>query len=187
MLFRSLDDSGSMDMSTDEASGDYDFGLDDSAFGDIHESENDMLIRQAEEGELDDDELLANDEDKGKKKGKKEKKYLSAYCTNLTDKAKNGELDVIENMINGVFPMLNPGGRIAVITFHSLEDRIVKQTFAELAKGCECPPDFPVCVCGKQPKGRVITKKPVLPSEKELEENPRSRSAKLRIFEKNKE
>lgn len=99
----------------------------------------------------------------------------------------NGELDVIENMINGVFPMLNPGGRIAVITFHSLEDRIVKQTFAELAKGCECPPDFPVCVCGKQPKGKVITKKPVLPSEKELEENPRSRSAKLRIFEKNKE
>lgn len=99
----------------------------------------------------------------------------------------NGELDVIDNMINAVFPMLNPGGRIAVITFHSLEDRIVKQTFAELAKGCECPPDFPVCVCGKQPKGRVITKKPVLPSEKELEENPRSRSAKLRIFEKNKE
>ena len=96
----------------------------------------------------------------------------------------NGELDVIDKMILGLFPMLESGGRMAVITFHSLEDRIVKHTFAELAKGCECPPDFPVCVCGKKPQGVVVTKKPILPSEQELEENPRSRSAKLRDCEK---
>lgn len=96
----------------------------------------------------------------------------------------NGELDVIDKMILGLFPMLESGGRMAVITFHSLEDRIVKHTFAELAKGCECPPDFPVCVCGKKPQGVIVTKKPILPSEQELEENPRSRSAKLRVCEK---
>lgn len=96
----------------------------------------------------------------------------------------NGELDVIGRMIDGLFPMLNPGGRMAIITFHSLEDRIVKHSFLEFTKGCECPPDFPVCVCGKKPTGAVITKKPILPSEAELEENPRSRSAKLRICEK---
>lgn len=96
----------------------------------------------------------------------------------------NGELDVIDKMILGLFPMLESGGRMAVITFHSLEDRIVKHTFAEFAKGCECPPDFPVCVCGKKPQGVVVTKKPILPSEQELEENPRSRSAKLRVCEK---
>ena len=96
----------------------------------------------------------------------------------------NGELDVIDKMILGLFPMLESGGRMGVITFHSLEDRIVKHTFAELAKGCECPPDFPVCVCGKKPQGVVVTKKPILPSEQELEENPRSRSAKLRVCEK---
>ena len=96
----------------------------------------------------------------------------------------NGELDVIDKMILGLFPMLESGGRMAVITFHSLEDRVVKHTFAELAKGCECPPDFPVCVCGKKPQGVVVTKKPILPSEQELEENPRSRSAKLRVCEK---
>lgn len=96
----------------------------------------------------------------------------------------NGELDVIAETINGLFPMLKKGGRMAIITFHSLEDRIVKHTFLEQTKGCECPPDFPVCVCGKKPKGIVITKKPILPSEKELEENPRSRSAKLRVCEK---
>ena len=96
----------------------------------------------------------------------------------------NGELDVIDRMINGLFPRLNAGGRMAIITFHSLEDRIVKHTFAELTKGCECPPDFPVCVCGKKPQGIVVTKKPILPSDEELEENPRSRSAKLRVCEK---
>ena len=96
----------------------------------------------------------------------------------------NGELDVIGEMISGMFPLLSPGGRMAIITFHSLEDRIVKHAFLELTKGCECPPDFPVCVCGKKPQGIIITKKPVLPGEKELEENPRSRSAKLRVCEK---
>lgn len=96
----------------------------------------------------------------------------------------NGELDVIDKTINGLFPMLKPGGRMAIITFHSLEDRIVKHTFLEKTKGCECPPDFPVCVCGKKAQGMVVTKKPILPSQQELEENPRSRSAKLRVIEK---
>ncbi len=96
----------------------------------------------------------------------------------------NGELDVIDRVINGLFPMLNPGGRFSFISFHSLEDRIIKHTYLEYTEGCTCPPDFPVCVCGKKPQAKIITKKPILPSEKELEENPRSRSAKLRILEK---
>ena len=96
----------------------------------------------------------------------------------------NGELDVIEPAIRDAVALLNKGGRMAIITFHSLEDRIVKQTFASLASGCTCPKDFPICVCGNKPKVRVITKKPILPSKKELEENPRSRSAKLRVIEK---
>ena len=87
-------------------------------------------------------------------------------------------------MIDGLFTLLSVGGRMAIITFHSLEDRIVKHTFLEYTKGCECPPDFPVCVCGKKPRAEVLTKKPILPSEQELEENPRSRSAKLRVLEK---
>lgn len=96
----------------------------------------------------------------------------------------NGELDIISDTINNFFPMLNSEGRMAIITFHSLEDRIVKHTFLEKTVGCTCPPDFPVCVCGKKAEGRVITKKPILPSDEELEENPRSRSAKLRVLEK---
>lgn len=96
----------------------------------------------------------------------------------------NSELAIIEPTLRALCDLLAPGGRLAVLTFHSLEDRIVKQTFASLAQGCTCPPSFPVCVCGKQPLGKVITRKPMLPSAKELEENPRSRSAKLRIFEK---
>ncbi len=96
----------------------------------------------------------------------------------------NGELDVIEPVIEQAYEHLNPGGRIAVITFHSLEDRLVKNKFAEYATGCTCPPDFPVCVCGKTPRMKVITKKPILPGEEELACNPRSRSAKLRIAEK---
>jgi 16S rRNA (cytosine1402-N4)-methyltransferase len=97
----------------------------------------------------------------------------------------NAELDVIEPAIRDAVAMLNKGGRIAIITFHSLEDRIVKQTFASLAAGCTCPKEFPICVCGNKPKVKVITKKPILPSSRELEENPRSRSAKLRIAQKN--
>ena len=96
----------------------------------------------------------------------------------------NAELDVIAPAIRSAVRLLKPGGRIAIITFHSLEDRIVKQTFASLAQGCTCPRDFPVCVCGKRPELRVITRKPILPSDGELELNPRSRSAKLRVAEK---
>ncbi|MBQ7383739.1 MAG: 16S rRNA (cytosine(1402)-N(4))-methyltransferase RsmH [Clostridia bacterium] len=96
----------------------------------------------------------------------------------------NGELDVIEPAIRDAAKLLRRGGRIAIITFHSLEDRIVKQTFASLATGCTCPKNFPVCVCGNKPTLKVVTRKPILPSAAELEENPRSRSAKLRIAEK---
>lgn len=96
----------------------------------------------------------------------------------------NGELKVIEPTLRSLVECLRPGGRIAVITFHSLEDRIVKQTFADLAKGCTCPPDFPVCVCGKKPVVTLPERKPVVPSAQELEENPRSRSAKLRVAQK---
>ena len=96
----------------------------------------------------------------------------------------NSELSIIEPTLRALCDLLAPGGRLAVLTFHSLEDRIVKQTFASLAQGCTCPPSFPVCVCGKKPQGKVITRKPMLPSKEELDENPRSRSAKLRVFEK---
>ena len=96
----------------------------------------------------------------------------------------NDELNVIEPTIRRLVDKLEAGGRLAVITFHSLEDRIVKQTFNSLAQGCVCPPSFPVCVCGRKPQIRQVNKKPTLPSEKELEENPRSRSAKLRVIEK---
>lgn len=96
----------------------------------------------------------------------------------------NAELDVIAPAIRSAVRLLRPGGRIAVITFHSLEDRIVKQTFAELSAGCTCPRNFPVCVCGNKPLVRAVNRKPILPSPAELEENPRSRSAKLRVAEK---
>ena len=96
----------------------------------------------------------------------------------------NGELDAIEPAIRNANAIMNEGGRIVIITFHSLEDRIVKQTYADMASGCTCPRTLPVCVCGKKPEVKVITRKPILPSERELEENPRSRSAKLRVAEK---
>ncbi|MBQ7346499.1 MAG: 16S rRNA (cytosine(1402)-N(4))-methyltransferase RsmH [Clostridia bacterium] len=96
----------------------------------------------------------------------------------------NAELDVIAPAIRSAVRLLARGGRLAIITFHSLEDRIVKQTFAELAQGCTCPKDFPVCVCGKKPKLKIITRKPILPDAEELEINPRSHSAKLRVAEK---
>ena len=96
----------------------------------------------------------------------------------------NGELGVIRPAIESASNLLCEGGRIAIITFHSLEDRIVKQTYNELAQGCTCPPRIPICVCGNKPKVKVISKKPILPSELELEQNPRSRSAKLRVAEK---
>lgn len=98
--------------------------------------------------------------------------------------AVNDELGEVEKMLEKAVGLLRQGGRICVITFHSLEDRIVKRCFAECSKGCTCPPDFPVCVCGKKPKIKIITKKPVIAGEAEVEINPRSRSAKLRIAEK---
>lgn len=96
----------------------------------------------------------------------------------------NGELDAIAPAIDSAVERLASGGRIAIITFHSLEDRIVKQTYARHGKGCTCPKDLPICVCGKTPTLKLINRKPILPSEVELEENPRSRSAKLRVAEK---
>jgi 16S rRNA (cytosine1402-N4)-methyltransferase len=96
----------------------------------------------------------------------------------------NAELDVIAPAIEAAAGLLKPGGRIAIITFHSLEDRIVKQTYAKLAQGCTCPRDFPVCVCGNRPTLAPVSRKPILPGEAELNENPRARSAKLRVAEK---
>ena len=96
----------------------------------------------------------------------------------------NKELEVLQNNLDDMIDLLNPGGRICIITFHSLEDRIVKTNFKRNENPCTCPSDFPVCVCGKVSKGKVITRKPILPSEKELEENSRSKSAKLRVFER---
>ena len=101
--------------------------------------------------------------------------------------AVNDELASVERMIRGAVPKLNKGGRLAVITFHSLEDRIVKTGMAEFAKGCTCPPDFPVCVCGKTPDVKLVSRKPILPTDQEVEENPRARSAKLRVAEKLKD
>ena len=98
--------------------------------------------------------------------------------------ALNRELDVLQNSLDGFIDFLNPGGRLCVITFHSLEDRITKNNFRKNENPCTCPPDFPVCVCGNKSKGRVVTRKPILPGEKELSENKRSQSAKLRVFEK---
>jgi len=96
----------------------------------------------------------------------------------------NHELDVLESGLQDAFDLLNKGGRLSVITFHSLEDRIVKQFMRDKAQGCTCPKDFPVCVCGKKPLVRIVTRKPILPSDGELEQNPRARSAKLRVCEK---
>lgn len=96
----------------------------------------------------------------------------------------NHELDVLQDALKDMVDLLNPGGRLCIITFHSLEDRIVKNFFRKMENPCTCPPDFPVCVCGKKPKGKVITRKPILPGEEELEINSRSKSAKLRIFER---
>ena len=96
----------------------------------------------------------------------------------------NRELDVLRDSLDGMIDLLDDGGRICIITFHSLEDRIVKTIFRKNENPCTCPPDFPVCVCGKKSKGSIITKKPILPSEEELEYNSRSKSAKLRIFER---
>ncbi len=96
----------------------------------------------------------------------------------------NKELEVLQDNLDDMIDLLNPGGRICIITFHSLEDRIVKTNFKRNENPCTCPSDFPVCVCGKKSKGKVVTRKPILPSEEELEVNSRSKSAKLRVFER---
>lgn len=96
----------------------------------------------------------------------------------------NRELDVLKDTLSDMIDLLSPGGRLSIITFHSLEDRIVKSAFRSKENPCTCPHDFPVCVCGEKPKGRIITRKPILPSPEELEFNKRSKSAKLRVFER---
>ena len=96
----------------------------------------------------------------------------------------NGELKALQNTLDDLIDLLEENGRLCIITFHSLEDRIVKSGFRKRENPCECPPGFPVCVCGKKSAGKVITKKPILPTEEECEENKRARSAKLRVFER---
>lgn len=113
-----------------------------------------------------------------KKSGHPAKRTFQAIRIEL-----NRELDVLRDSLDDMIDLLNPGGRLCIITFHSLEDRIVKSAFRKNENPCTCPPDFPVCVCGKKSKGSIITKKPILPSEEELEYNSKSKSAKLRIFE----
>ena len=114
-----------------------------------------------------------------KKSGHPAKRTFQAIRIEL-----NRELEVLKNSLDDMIEILNPGGRLCIITFHSLEDRIVKSAFKKNENPCTCPPDFPVCVCGKVSKGCVVTRKPILPSEEELEYNSRSKSAKLRIFER---
>ena len=114
-----------------------------------------------------------------KKSGHPAKRTFQAIRIEL-----NRELDVLKNSLDEMIDLMNPGGRLCIITFHSLEDRIVKSAFKKNEDPCTCPKDFPVCVCGKVSKGSILTRKPILPSEEELEENSRSKSAKLRIFER---
>ena len=120
-------------------------------------------------------------------KALKEKQHPAKRSFQAIRIAVNDELASVDRMLQGAVPRLNRGGRLAVITFHSLEDRIVKNALAQFARGCVCPPDFPVCVCGRTPDVKLTPKKPILPSEGEIEENPRARSAKLRVAEKLKD
>lgn len=117
-------------------------------------------------------------------KRRQEKQHPAKRTFQALRIAVNDELGALEKGLAGAFAVLKSGGRLSVITFHSLEDRIVKNYFASLAKGCECPPEFPVCVCGKKPQGRVLWRKPQTADEAELADNPRARSAKLRTIEK---
>ena len=117
-------------------------------------------------------------------KAQREKQHPAKRSFQAIRIAVNDELGAVERMLDSALPRLNPGGRLAVISFHSLEDRLVKTAYAGWAKGCTCPPEFPVCVCGKKPQIRLVGKKPIVAGEEELEENPRARSAKLRVAEK---
>lgn len=120
-------------------------------------------------------------------KGLREKQHPAKRTFQAIRIAVNDELASVDRMLQAAVPHLNRGGRLAVITFHSLEDRIVKTSMAEFSRGCTCPPDFPVCVCGKTPDVKLVSRKPILPTEQEIEENPRARSAKLRVCEKLKD
>ena len=115
---------------------------------------------------------------------KREKQHPAKRSFQAIRIAVNDELGALTPMMRGAVKHLNPGGRLCVITFHSLEDRLIKKAMQEMARGCTCPPDFPVCVCGNHPKVRIITRKPILPDAQELLDNPRARSAKLRIAER---
>ncbi len=117
-------------------------------------------------------------------KARREKQHPAKRSFQAIRIAVNDELGEVERLLGGVLPLLKPGGRLAIISFHSLEDRLGKTAFGEWARGCTCPPDFPVCVCGKTPKVKLVGKRPITASEEELNENPRARSAKLRIAEK---
>jgi len=117
-------------------------------------------------------------------KALREKQHPAKRCFQAIRIAVNDELSSVDRMVRAAVPRLNPGGRLAIISFHSLEDRIVKNGLAEFARGCTCPPDFPVCVCGKTPDIRLISRKPIVSGDEELKENPRARSAKLRVAEK---
>lgn len=117
-------------------------------------------------------------------KRRQEKQHPAKRTFQALRIAVNDELGALERGLAAAFAILKSGGRLSVITFHSLEDRIVKNYFAGLAKGCDCPPEFPVCVCGKKPQGRLPWRKPQIAGENELSDNPRARSAKLRTIEK---
>ena len=117
-------------------------------------------------------------------KARREKQHPAKRSFQAIRIAVNDELGEVERLLDSALDALNPGGRLAVISFHSLEDRLVKTAYAQWAKGCTCPPDFPVCVCGKTPKVRLVGKRPIVADEREVNENPRARSAKLRVAEK---
>ena len=117
-------------------------------------------------------------------KARREKQHPAKRSFQAIRIAVNDELGEVERLLGSALDVLNPGGRLAIISFHSLEDRLVKTAYGEWAKGCTCPPDFPVCVCGKTPKVRLVGKRPITAGEQELADNPRSRSAKLRVAEK---
>ncbi|MDE6282214.1 MAG: 16S rRNA (cytosine(1402)-N(4))-methyltransferase RsmH [Oscillospiraceae bacterium] len=117
-------------------------------------------------------------------KARREKQHPAKRSFQAIRIAVNDELGEVERLLDGALDALNPGGRLAIISFHSLEDRLVKTAYAGWAKGCTCPPDFPVCVCGKTPKVKLVGKRPIVADEDEVNDNPRARSAKLRIAEK---
>lgn len=117
-------------------------------------------------------------------KARREKQHPAKRSFQAIRIAVNDELGEVERLLSGALDVLNAGGRLAVISFHSLEDRLVKTAYADWAKGCTCPPDFPVCVCGRKPRVRLVGKRPITADEDEVNENPRARSAKLRVVEK---